>query len=188
MKYATIVHGTCDPTEYFSDQFPSLTNSHWLPWLQKQLLMHGWQTQTPEMPNACRPVYEEWRELFERMPLGPDSILVGHSCGGGFLTRWMSERDVKIGKLILVAPWIDPTRRKDPQFFDFTMDPGLTERADVHVLASDNDMDEITQSVTRICAELPRAQRHDFPGYGHFCFADMGTQHFPELRDIALAR
>ncbi len=188
MKTATLIHGTCDHVEFFSEQYSSLSNSHWFPWLQKQLLMHGYLTQTPEMPNATRPVYSQWRDLFERLPLGPESILIGHSCGGGFLTRWMSEAMTRVAKLILVAPWIDPTGLKDPDFFNFTIDPALTARADIHVLSSDNDMPDIMQSVDRICAELPQARLHMFPGYGHFCFGDMRTDHFPELRDIALGR
>ena len=187
MKYATIVHGTPDYKEYFSSEYPSQSNSHWLPWLQKQLLMHGWLAQTPEMPNAWRPNYEEWRAIFERLPIGPDTLLIGHSCGAGFLLRWMSETDITIGKLIMVAPWIDPTGHKDPAFFNFTINPGLTARAQVHVVTSDNDDGDVLSSVEQICTALPAAKRHDFPGYGHFCTSNLGGPEFPELRDIALA-
>lgn len=31
MKKAIIIHGACDKEEYFSDKYPSLSNSHWLP-------------------------------------------------------------------------------------------------------------------------------------------------------------
>jgi predicted alpha/beta hydrolase family esterase len=188
MKPATIIHGTCDHVEYFSDKYPSLSNSHWLPWLQKQLLMHGYLAQTPEMPNATRPKYSEWKDTFERFPINADTILIGHSCGGGFLTRWMSELPARVAKLILVAPWIDPTGYKDPEFFDFKIDPTLTSRADVHILTSDNDMPDIMQSVDQITAALPAAKLHQFPGYGHFYFKDMHTDQFPQLKDIALAR
>lgn len=32
------------------------------------------------------------------------------SCGAGFLLRWLSENSVRIAKLILVIPWLDPNK------------------------------------------------------------------------------
>ena len=118
MPNALLIHGCCDEDEYFNEQVPSPSNSHWFPWLQKQLLMCGIETQTPEMPVPYRPDYASWRKEFERFDVGPDTVLVGHSCGGGFLVRWLSEHPVKISQLILIAPWLDPNHRKTIDFFD----------------------------------------------------------------------
>lgn len=90
MKNAILLHGACDKEEYFDDQYPSLSNSHWFPWLQKQLLINGVLAQTPEMPDAYAPNYDKWKSEFERMEINENTVLVGHSCGGGFLVRWLS--------------------------------------------------------------------------------------------------
>jgi len=39
MKNAIILHGQSSKAEYYGEQFPSMSNAHWLPWLQGQLLM-----------------------------------------------------------------------------------------------------------------------------------------------------
>ncbi|NND65590.1 MAG: hypothetical protein HKM24_06465, partial [Gammaproteobacteria bacterium] len=57
MKNAIIIHGTCDKDEYYSDKYPSLSNSHWLPWLQKQLLVRDIAAVTLEIANAWQPNY-----------------------------------------------------------------------------------------------------------------------------------
>lgn len=185
MKSALIIHGTCNPEGYYSDEYPSLSNSHWIPWLQKQLLMRDILPQTPEMPSAYKPVYEDWVESFERYQINADSLLIGHSCGGGFLLRWLSETKNRVSRTILVAPWLDPNKDgADPKFFDFTIDSEVTKRTDLHILVSDNDMEDIEVSVQIIKKVLPDAQYHLFPGYRHFCRSDMNTDAFPELLDI----
>lgn len=186
MRTAIILHGTCDQNEFYDPAFPSLSNSHWLPWLQKQLLINGYVTQTPEMPNAFAPDYGVWKSEFERCEINAESILVGHSCGGGFLLRWLSENPVAVRRVALVAPWLDPDAAKCPEFFDFSIDGSITKRCDLHVLNSDNDDADIHESVRRICVALPDATRHDFKSHGHFCFGDLGTVEFPALRDILL--
>ncbi len=60
MNNDIIIHGSCDKEEYFSDKYPSLSNSHWIPWLQKQLLINNIFTQTPEMPASYNPDYKKW--------------------------------------------------------------------------------------------------------------------------------
>lgn len=188
MKTALIIHGTCDQEEYFSDKYPSLSNSHWLPWLQKQLLIAGFETETPEMPLAYLPRYSEWKGAIERYTISEESILVGHSCGGGFLLRWLSENALTPRRVVLVAPWLDPNREKDPEFFQFTIDSSLTTRTELHVVVSDNDASDINLSVKTIQSQLPQARLHIFQKLGHFCFSDMNTEKFHELREIALGK
>ena len=103
---------------------PTLSNSHWFPWLSKQLLISDIPTVALEIPNAYMPNYTTWKKEFERFDIDSETILVGHSCGGGFLVRWLSENDVKVGKVVLVAPWLDPEKRRgaDNDFFKFEMD------------------------------------------------------------------
>lgn len=118
MKNAILIHGWPGKEEYFDPNIPSPSNSHWFPWVQHQLLLKKIEAQTPEMPKAYEPNYEAWKEMFERFEINENSILIGHSCGGGFLTRWLSENDVRVGKVALVAPWLDPLPEKeiDPAF------------------------------------------------------------------------
>lgn len=181
-----MIHGTCDKDEYFSDKFPSLSNSHWLPWLQKQLLIKGVFTQTPEMPDAHSPNYEKWKNEFEKFTVDKNTILVGHSCGGGFLVRWLSENPIKIARLVLVAPWLDPEGEKDPAFFDFTIDPSMIDRFLIDIFISDDDHSSIHTSISMIRQALSKVTMHEFRGKGHFTFEEMHTVEFPELRDAIL--
>ena len=93
---AILIHGTCNKVEYYSDEYPTLSNSHWFPWLSKQLLISDIPTVALEIPNAYMPNYTTWKKEFERFDIDSETILVGHSCGGGFLVRWLSENDVKV--------------------------------------------------------------------------------------------
>ena len=187
MKNSIIIHGTCDKEEYFSDKHSSLSNSHWLPWLQKQLLINDIFTQTPEMPEAYSPDYEKWSREFARFEVHESTVLVGHSCGGGFLLRWLSENQVKIKKLILVAPWLDPRRDKTTSFFDFKIDQSIKERiGDIHLLVSKDDAADILESVEIIKNSIPNITYHEFIDRGHFCLSDMKTDKFPELLSYVL--
>ena len=182
MKNAIIVHGTCDKDEYYNDQYPSLSNSHWLPWLQKQLLINDIFTQTPEMPEAYSPDYEKWSREFERFDINNETVLIGHSCGGGFLLRWLSENDVKIKKLILVAPWLDPNREKTESFFDFEIDKNINNKVEeIHLIVSSDDDGDILESVSTIKDNVSVTKYHEFSNFGHFTYGQMKTDKFPEL-------
>ena len=187
MKSAILLHGTCDKEEYFSDEYPSLSNAHWLPWLQKQLLIKGVFTQTPEIPEAYNPQYDLWKREFERFPINEETTLVGHSCGGGFLVRWLTENKVKVGKVVLVAPWLDPDHSKTTDFFEFKIDSETIDRVkELHVLISDDDDADIHKSVEQIVEVLSKTQIHKFRDKGHFTFGQMKTDKFPELLDILI--
>ena len=155
---ALIVHGTCSPEEYYSPDYPLPVNSHWILWLQNQLIVRGIHAVALEMPKSYMPHYPTWKREFERFNIGPTSILVGHSCGAGFLVRWLSEAtSVRVGKLVLVAPWFDPeqTRGKDNDFFHFQMDQNpATHNSAITVLNSTDDMSAVQVSVERIMSTI----------------------------------
>lgn len=187
MPNAILVHGMPDRDEYYAPSQPSASNAHWFPWLQNQLLIAGIAAATPEMPLAYAPDYPVWAREFERFDVRPDTILVGHSCGGGFLVRWLSEHpDVHVARVVLVAPWLDP-EGKTAGFFDFDLDPDLTSRAELSVWHSTDDMDSVTRSVALLRKQLPTMAYREFTGYGHFCTGDLGAAEFPELLKHLLA-
>lgn len=192
MKNAVIIHGKPAPgqQEYYNPDFPSPSNSHWFPWLQKQLLMEDIATQTPEIPNSWKPEYPLWQKELERYDITPKTILVGHSCGGGFIVRWLSEHtNVNVGKVVLVAPWLDPDRGEATDFFDFTIDPGLAGRtAGLIIFNSDDDAPDIHKSVHMIRDTVPGTTYREFHNYGHFCHENenLATDVFPELLEEAL--
>lgn len=182
MQNAIIIHGTTDKGEYFDENYPSLSNSHWIPWFQKQLLIKGIITQTPEMPEAYKPSYEKWKIELERYEINKETTLAGYSSGGGFLIRWLSENKVIIKKLILVAPWLDPHGIMIGNFFNFEIDENINARiGKIHLFISKDDDEDILKSVDIIKSKIPEITKHVFTDKGHFCFSDMGTDKFPEL-------
>lgn len=185
MKTAIIVHGKPEKDEYYSPEGDSQSNCHWIPWLQKQLIVHGILAQTPEMSTPYEPVYEEWKATFEQFAIDEDTILVGHSCGAGFLVRWLSEEKVAVGKVVLVAPWIDPSKEMGTNFFDFTIDEEIVARTkNITIMYSTNDDEDVLATVSLLKEKLPTATVHTFTDKGHFTLGDMGTREFPELLSI----
>jgi hypothetical protein len=187
MKNAILIHGTCDKEEYFDTEEPSLSNAHWFPWLQKQLLVNNIPCQTPEIPDSHIPIYEKWKREFERFDVNENTILVGHSCGAGFLLRWLSENKIKIDKLILVAPWLDPERSKTTDFFEFEIDKDLLGRVNSsHLLISKDDDKDIHDSVKLVQENLTQIKIHNFENMGHFTLGQMKTEKFNELLNLIL--
>lgn len=188
MKQAIILHGKPSKQEYYDPSYPSASNSHWIPWLQKELLTHDIAAHTPEMPNAYSPNYSLWSDIFERYDITKDTVLVGHSCGAGFLIRWLSEHtDTSVDKVVLVAPWLDPDNKLDSGFFDFSIDRTVAERTKgITIFNSTDDGEDIQKSVAHIRQQIDTVQYKEFENYGHFCLADMKTTEFPELLDYIL--
>lgn len=149
--------------------------------------MLGYDAQTPEMPAPYRPDYRAWRMTFERLALTKEALLVGHSCGGGFLLRWLCENRIKVKRTLLVAPWINPgSLRCVPGFFDFRWDTNLTTRTELHVLYSDNDSEEVNESVRQILHRVPGVHRHRMPDAQHFCTTDFKSAECVAIKQIVL--
>ena len=188
MKTAIILHGMPSKEEYFSPDGSSQSNKHWLPWIQKELTLNGILAQTPELPEPYDPVYEKWASVFEQFAINEGTTLIGHSCGGGFLVRWLSENKVKVGKVVLVAPFLDPDHDEvKSNFFDFEIDENMAERTQgIFMIFSVDDDCEILDSVNQIRSKVKNIQIIELLQGGHFTMNDMKTEEFPELRDILL--
>jgi predicted alpha/beta hydrolase family esterase len=192
MKQVILIHGLPSKDEYYESEWPSQSNAYWLPWVQREVLRKGIMCQALEMPHPYNPAYKDHCEVLDQMNINEDTILVGHSCGGGFLVRYFSEnKDLKPKKLILVAPWLDPEgylKELNPEtdFFDFDIDPELSQRTDIDIVYSTDDEEYIIESVHRIKNEIPNTNEHVFSDKGHFTEPDLGTKKFPDLVKIIL--
>ncbi len=75
-----------------------------------------------EMPNKYWADYEAWKIWFEKMVpfLREKVVLVGHSLGGGFLFRYLSENalPVTVSQIHLIAPVILPMADCDGFYID----------------------------------------------------------------------
>jgi len=91
MKKVIMLHGICDSEEYNSDEFPSSSNSHWLPWVQKQLLINQVDCQTPDVMNSYKANYDDWKRTVSPHSIDESTTLVGHSAGCGFFLKYLSE-------------------------------------------------------------------------------------------------
>ena len=193
MQNAILIHGRPDREEYYDPQYPSPSNSHWFPWLTKQLMVNDIFAVAPEIPTPWQPRYEIWKKELERFEITPETILVGHSCGGGFIVRWLSEnKDKNVGKVVLVAPWLNPENNPvsdTADFFDFEIDPNLVERTKGFIIFnSDNDMATIQKSVGILREKIKGCGYREFSNHGHFCYNDLKTEEFPELLEELLAK
>ncbi len=140
------------------------------------------------MPKPYEPDYQAWKEVFEYFPLNQDTILVGHSCGGGFLLRYLTENNVRVGNVALVAPWIDVEKSLTTGMFDFELTPEILNKAkNITVFISKDDDQEILNSLEEIQSKIPGINIKWFEDMGHFTYGDMNTREFPELLDYALS-
>lgn len=192
MQQVILIHGLPDKDEVLGDIWPSPSNAHWFPWVQKQLTRADILCQTPEMPRAYNPVYKEHARVLDHMEISDETILVGHSCGGGFLLRYLSEHtELTPKKVILVAPWLDPENylqelNPDSDYFDFAIDSTLTQRTNIYCMYSTDDEKNILDSIEKIKRELPNIEYLQFTDKGHFTEPDLGTKEFPELLELIL--
>jgi predicted alpha/beta hydrolase family esterase len=188
MKNAIIVHGMPSRDEYYNPANPKQSEDHWLQWLTRELNARGIVTNALDFPKPYAPVYGTWKEVFERHPITTDTLLIGHSLGAGFLVRWLSENKTHVGKVALVAPFLDLNHNKvGPDFFDFKIDGDMGARTKgMAIFIAPEDDKEILESAVMITAHVPTAETMSLVGRGYFTLDVMKTEAFPELLDFLL--
>jgi len=86
----------------------------WKPWL-REVLEDEYEVILPTMPNKTNASFEEWKIWFEKfIPfLNDDVILIGHSLGGSFLAKYLSEN--KFPKKIKAVHLVGAVYDKDSE-------------------------------------------------------------------------
>jgi predicted alpha/beta hydrolase family esterase len=191
MKNAILVPGRPDRDVYYDPSRPTNSNDYWFPWLSKQLMMKDIFTVSLEIPNPWQPRYDVWKKELERFELMPDTLLVGHSCGGGFLVRYLSENQgLHVGRVILVAPWVNPNNKPHSDtadFFMFDMDKKIASRTKgLSVFYSTDDSSDVLKTVDLIRQNIEGIRFREFSDKGHFMIGDLGSVEFPELVEECL--
>lgn len=150
--------------------------------------MNDIKADTPEIPNVYNPEYEVFVREVERFDINPETTLVGHSMGAGFWVRYLTEHpEITVNKVVLVAPWLNPDHEYDFDFFDFEIDQNIAECiTELVVFSSDNDSQDVQDTVKILQEKLPTATIRNFHEYGHFTLKSMKTDAFPELLEAIL--
>ncbi|MDO4868126.1 MAG: alpha/beta fold hydrolase [bacterium] len=178
MKKAIIIHGWSKFEDWKQLDRPSPSNAAFIPWLSKQLMVRGIHPIAIEMPNSYAPDYEIWKKELERFELDEETILVGWSCGGGFLLRYLSENNIRVRKLVLLAPWIgtfdnDKDRYEfDESFFNFNLNDSIYEKVleDIILLEAEHEVVEVLMSIEKIKSKLKDANYRIIEGSGRHFF------------------
>lgn len=141
----------------------------------------------PKMPNKLNAKYIEWKVWFDKFVpyLRSGVLLVGHSMGGIFLAKYLSENNFpkKINGLFLVAAPFDEKDTKE-SLGDFRLPNNLTKLAKqvdrIFIYQSKDDPAVPLADFKKYQKHLPTAVFREFKNRGHFF-----QKKFPELiKDI----
>ncbi len=190
MSNAILVPGRPNKDEHYDPTRPSNSEDHWFSWLKRQLILRDIHAVSIEPPFPFRPRYEEWKKEFERFDITPQTLLVGHSCGGGFLIRYLSEhKNLRVGKVLLVAPWINPNdnpRSDTSDFFKFDIDSGFPARTKgVTVFVSSDDDQSVVKTVDILREKVRGLSFKEYVDKGHFTRGSLKVDRFPDLLEVA---
>lgn len=140
----------------------------------------------PKMPNAQNARYLEWKIWFEKIIplLNNNVIIVGHSLGGIFIVKYLSENNYpqKIKAIFLVGtPYNSPIRHP---LVDFTitnsLDKFVKQAGKIFIYHSKDDVVVPFNNAKYYHKEIPDAVFRVFKSRGHF-----NTESFPEIvKDI----
>lgn len=155
----------------------------WRQQLAADFAADGWEVHMPAMPSKLNAKYVEWKIWFQKVvPYLRDGVaLVGHSLGGIFLAKYLSEERllVRVRATFLIAAPYDATE-PGQSLADFALPAeltGLTEQGGALFLyhSEDDDVVPFTE-LAKYQAQLPSATARVFTDRGHFLGSEL-----PEL-------
>ena len=150
----------------------------WKPWIRK--ILQNFEVIIPQMPNKTNCQYEEWKLWFEKfIPfLNDEVILIGHSQGGIFLAKYLSENQFpkKIKAVMLVSAPYDKDSEGYP-VLSFSLPPTLNlQTENAYVYHSKDDPVIPFQALEQYQGHLPQANVRILEGRQH-----INQEEFPEL-------
>ncbi len=180
-----IIHGCPSNKEEAIDPNRRTYDKHWIPYIKKNLILKGIDTETPMMPTPWDPDYDAYKKEFEKYLVTENTILIGHSCGCAFLVRWLGESKKIIKELILVAPW--KISKEDDlnkeKFYTFPIDETIKSRVgEIIMFTSDNEAKDGKKSL-EMYRDALGGKIIELKGRGHYILKHMVTEEFSELLD-----
>ncbi len=180
-----IVHGFAETNDTLKKDYVPESQRSWRAWIKNELEKESISCVSLQMPSPWEPKYLEWKREIERVKIDENSILVGHSAGGGFLVRWLHETKKEIKKLILVSPG-KSNRTKRQVLLEFYGNGDYTDiknlvKDRIIIFTSEEDLDYHIKIAKEYGEELGAKVIKLGKGYGHFNSLHMKTPNFPEL-------
>ncbi|MFA6050060.1 MAG: alpha/beta hydrolase [Candidatus Paceibacterota bacterium] len=138
-----------------------------------------------EMPNSLNAKYLEWKIWFEKYipQFDNEIILVGHSLGGIFLAKYLSEN--KVEKIILATLLVSPPfddADSDYSLADFILGNDLSmlkeQSGKLVIFFSKDDPVVPFEDLSKYQNALPQAEVRIFEDRGHF-----NQEEFPEIEE-----
>ncbi len=139
----------------------------------------------PKMPNWTNAQYNEWSIWFEHIIplLNNNAVLVGHSLGGIFLAKYLSENiiPVKIKAVILISAPYEALGSEELASFELSEPLSkLNEQAEkIFLIHSEDDAVVPLDHVYKYHNDLPNSNVVLLKDRGHF-----KQDHFPELVNL----
>lgn len=138
---------------------------------------------SPKMPNKQNAKYVEWKIMFDKIiPLLSDGVvLIGHSMGGIFLAKYLSEQEFskKVGATILVSAPFDNSDNND-SLADFVLPSSLEkftqQSKEIYLIQSKDDPYVPISQFEKYKKAIPSARTLLLETGGHF-----RQEHFPEM-------
>lgn len=191
-KQIIFIHGG-DSFDSYEEYFGQLKNSNpsidWFAYRKKWIdnlhrkLSGEYQIFAPHMPNKQNANYEEWKIWFEKMiPFINDQvILIGHSQGGIFLAKYLSENIYprKIKAVILVAPPHTETLGIGSFKLEKPLKNVFEQCQDINLFQSTDDPVVPANEAQLYKKDLPEIKLHIFEDKQHF-----NQESFPELMKL----
>lgn len=168
--------------EFAVDSLDFFLHVGWKHYLQEKLGVE-YEVIRPEMPNKFNARYEEWKIWFEKLLplLNQETILVGHSLGGIFLAKYLSENKLTnsiLGTILIAAPFDE--KDTDYALLDFNLPTSLKlleeQGGKIFLYHSKDDSQVPFVDLAKYQKALPKAEARIFDSKGHFNQSD-----FPEL-------
>lgn len=143
----------------------------------------------PRMPNGTNAIYNEWKLWFNKIAevLNDNVVLIGHSLGGIFLAKYLSENTFpkRINATILVAAPFDDTEGADGEesLIDFALPLSLTKFTEqsgkIYLVHSKDDPIVPFTQLTKYQQALLNAETVVFENREHF-----NQETFPEIIEL----
>lgn len=180
MKRVFIIHG-----------LQGTPNTHWKPWLKRELESKGFEVSMPQMPNSAFPSLFDWIETLKYSvgTVDENTYFVGHSLGCITIVRYLAglNEGEKAGGAVLVAGFYTDVGL--PEISEFSTNIEEVKKAKNHCgkfvsILSDNDnsvpIEKGMELHSALDGELIIENKK-----GHFCEED-GVTELPSALEAIL--